>query len=382
MKRLFLVLIILTASLWWLNSCDSGVNSNPYSYVQTPTDPAVDSYSQQVNGEIRYDIFFPEWEKGLHQDWTDIGKQIGDGPITILGPATDRVGYRWSITTVDGNFYVHIGRHKRFGPDKVEWANINNIPQKWLRHKNGQPCIAFTLRGGRMDTIVEPPLIQLKANIMVSTHETATGNNISFDGSQSTSSANPKSEIIIWSWDFGDGATAIGKTASHAYQLPGTYTVFLTVTDDFGNTNTAQTVISVVATAAPGEIGDNIQRFHFDFLRNVVQVFYNFNKAKGNFVGKPNAYGNYDGVDVAWRLAFVGHALTFDLFHEGWGYVEIPLSKPIIALKSGFSQWYEGSMDRPDFSLSNFDHMKDCIYFNGQDLSNLIYSSGQIQKGP
>jgi len=40
--------------------------------------------------------------------------------------------------------------------------------------------------------------------------------------------------IITYEWDFGDGATGSGETLTHVYQVPGTYIVTLTATDDDG----------------------------------------------------------------------------------------------------------------------------------------------------
>jgi hypothetical protein len=383
MKKVFLVLAILAAGLW-SGGCDNGVsNGTPRDFTQTVMEPTLISATPQANGEIKYDILWPAWEIGLGKSWGNIGIQVNDGPIDTLDPATDRIGYHSTFTAVDGNYYFHVGRFNWITPDNVDWGNINNIPKKWLRYYKGEPRVGVTFRGVNMDTIVEPPLTILKAIIVVSKHEAATGDEIWFDGSQSTANANPKSEIIIWDWDFGDGTVANGRAVSHAYKLAGSYIVSLTVTDDQGNKHTAQTEISVVPTVGPGEFGDSYHRFHFDFLRNIVLAYYNFNKAAVNQLGsKPNVFGNFNGPEQPWKLYYVGADLQFDLFHTGWGYVEIPLTKPIIALKSGFSQWYDGSVDMPDFSRSNFDHMKYGMYFNGQDLSVIIYSSGQIEKGP
>jgi PKD repeat protein len=41
-------------------------------------------------------------------------------------------------------------------------------------------------------------------------------------------------DVTQFSWDFGDGATASGAVTSHAYSLPGTYNVVLSVADDLG----------------------------------------------------------------------------------------------------------------------------------------------------
>ena len=74
------------------------------------------------------------------------------------------------------------------------------------------------------------------------------GDTVQFDASTS------KGNIVSYSWDFGDGRTATGVHATHAYGLGGTYTVTLTVKDDRGNVATSDPksgAISVGATSAP-----------------------------------------------------------------------------------------------------------------------------------
>jgi PKD repeat protein len=59
-------------------------------------------------------------------------------------------------------------------------------------------------------------------------------------------------DALTYTWDFGDGNTATGVTASHAYAAAGTYTVTLTVDD--GNGGTASNTVEIVVTpsaAAP-----------------------------------------------------------------------------------------------------------------------------------
>lgn len=55
---------------------------------------------------------------------------------------------------------------------------------------------------------------------------------VSFDGGSSAAESGAK--IASYAWDFGDGATATGRTATHDYTAAGTYTVRLVVTDDRG----------------------------------------------------------------------------------------------------------------------------------------------------
>ena len=74
------------------------------------------------------------------------------------------------------------------------------------------------------------------------------GEAISFDGSAST---DPDGTIVGYAWDFGDGTTATGASASHAYASAGTFVARLTVTDDDGATAAATVSVTVTDTTPP-----------------------------------------------------------------------------------------------------------------------------------
>ncbi len=65
---------------------------------------------------------------------------------------------------------------------------------------------------------------------------------VSFSGS---ASSDPDGTIVSYAWDFGDGATASGSSASHTYTTAGTYQARLTVTDDKGATGSDFVTITV-----------------------------------------------------------------------------------------------------------------------------------------
>lgn len=74
---------------------------------------------------------------------------------------------------------------------------------------------------------------------------TVTDQSVLVDGSSSTDS---DGTVAGYAWNFGDGATATGATATHVYDTAGDHTVTLTVTDDDGATGQ---VSHVVTTTAP-----------------------------------------------------------------------------------------------------------------------------------
>ena len=57
--------------------------------------------------------------------------------------------------------------------------------------------------------------------------------------------SDPDGDALTYSYDFGDGSKATGRTVSHKYTKVGTYTAKVTATDTSGATATAQVVITV-----------------------------------------------------------------------------------------------------------------------------------------
>jgi len=64
--------------------------------------------------------------------------------------------------------------------------------------------------------------------------------------------SDPDTDQLSYSWDFGDGQTGSGASATHAYTTPGTFLVFVTVTDGAGNRGVSPPV--TVTVAAPARI--------------------------------------------------------------------------------------------------------------------------------
>lgn len=75
------------------------------------------------------------------------------------------------------------------------------------------------------------------------------GQDVFFDASTSAAPAN--NPIAQYVWDFGDGGTATGRTARHAFREPGTHFVQLTIRDSAGRSQSTTRSVTVTAGTAP-----------------------------------------------------------------------------------------------------------------------------------
>ena len=82
------------------------------------------------------------------------------------------------------------------------------------------------------------------ASFSVSPIPASAGAEVYFDASLSTAAAGRR--IVSHAWNFGDGSTGSGITASHVYRSANTYTVVLNVTDDAGNVGSASATVDIV----------------------------------------------------------------------------------------------------------------------------------------
>jgi hypothetical protein len=78
-------------------------------------------------------------------------------------------------------------------------------------------------------------------------------NDLTYEFNASSShSYGPK--IVTYEWDFGDGTTGTGKIVEHSYSSAGSYNVTLTITDDYGKTDSRTMSHTIKST---GSTDDN-----------------------------------------------------------------------------------------------------------------------------
>ncbi len=102
----------------------------------------------------------------------------------------------------------------------------------------------MTVPDGPVGPTNEPPVASFNAVV--------TDFLVAFDAA---ASADPDGTITSHEWDFGDGSTASGVTASHTYESEGTFVVVLRVTDDDGESDS----ISRTVTVPNGPIGPPVE---------------------------------------------------------------------------------------------------------------------------
>ncbi|WP_285706002.1 LamG-like jellyroll fold domain-containing protein [Microtetraspora sp. NBRC 16547] len=123
---------------------------------------------------------------------------------------------------------------------------------------------------------------------------TCTDLECSFDAG---ASSDPDGSITGYAWDFGDGTTGTGTTATHAYPAAGDYTVKLTVTDNASATGTHSEVVVPRPPANPP----------------VVMAVDGFGRTVSGGLGSAETGGAYTLSGAATSFAVDGTAATLTL---------------------------------------------------------------------
>jgi len=95
---------------------------------------------------------------------------------------------------------------------------------------------------------IAAPIVPPNADIQVNANHGIAPFEVILDAGLSSDS---DGNIVLYSWQFGDGSSATGVTSSHIYNTPGTYIVILTVTDNVGASDTETLQIEVISNQPP-----------------------------------------------------------------------------------------------------------------------------------
>jgi hypothetical protein len=174
-------------------------------------------------------------ERGIWYEYTSFTSDLDGDQVRLRFDWGDGNFSNWS-DLVDSNITVsasHIWDNRSTFSVRVIAQDENGSNSSW------SPPLNVTV--SEQETGDVPPVLDIIAPDNGSANQA-----IVFDVSVSVG---PDSEIISYTWDFGDGTTGTGKNPSHVYTKPGVYSVVLTVVDNNGNTNLKTFLITIAAGA-------------------------------------------------------------------------------------------------------------------------------------
>jgi len=125
-------------------------------------------------------------------------------------------------------------------------------------------------------------------------------------------SCDPDGTIEDYSWDFGDGNTATGKVADHAYADNGNYTVTLAVTDDDGATDEETALVRIKDRPPEASFTESVEDWtvtfdasaSYDPDGSIVSYLWNFGDGNvGAGVTVSHSYSSGDGYVVTLTIA-------------------------------------------------------------------------------
>ena len=180
-----------------------------------------------------------------------LDKTAPTGAITINNNYVNTATVTLALSAADSTSGI---AQMRFSNDNVEWSSWEQYAtsKTWnLQNSDGTKTVtvqymdnATLISSYSCTTILDTtkPIANAGQNKNVNS-----GTTVTFDAGSSSDEVG----IVSYSWDFGDGSTGTGKTATHTYSSAGTYTAKLTVQDAAGNSETSNVTVKVQENVIP-----------------------------------------------------------------------------------------------------------------------------------
>jgi len=173
------------------------------------------------------------------KDWTvapyvDLGAGATFGSETVgIGPS---IGAGLDIVLNNfASFYVESRVNTTFGDDAVDNQDAGGASYDAVNE-----LLGIGVKLNFRSAAVAPRILALDGP-----NSTQTGDPVTFSA---TINSNRASRPLTYQWDFGDGSSGSGLTASHTYNQPGTYTVTFTASNAVGE---ASQTLTIEATRPP-----------------------------------------------------------------------------------------------------------------------------------
>ncbi len=222
---------------------DNGTNPNAFLPTLGGSPSAGTLFDQLISGDKYY--IQSEWSNG---DGTCEMRpsHTGTGPVAAFsGPSFASQGVTVAFNpSASSNPNGYTSTTWDFGDGSGSFARSAPVSVSHAFSTGGAHTVKLTLvdRFGNLSSVSHVVNLPQAAFSATTAHPVA-ASPVSFDGSGSSA---PGSSVSTFSWNFGDGATGTGATASHAYSAAGRYNVALTITDAHGDHASVSHSVTVV----------------------------------------------------------------------------------------------------------------------------------------
>jgi PKD repeat protein len=237
---------------------------------------AVDTAGQQdistSGATARYLVYPGDLDPSLNETLASPteGTAFTEARIFVSGRAQDDIGLSRVEVAVVNSASQYMSSSGAFTSTTESWraAFLNSPGTPGSNYSYTTPVIpsgAYRVRTRAVDVYGQVQPIPREVNVTVSAPAgnlapvasftvSCNQNVCSFDGRASTDENAP---TLTYSWNFGNGRTGSGPVPNHTYTTAGTFTVTLTVRDEYGLTGTTTGTVTIVepaGNAAPNPV--------------------------------------------------------------------------------------------------------------------------------
>jgi len=225
----------------------------PYdSNINVGVDINIPNIPQMLSTETDYDppFDFMQFPVSVGEKWTSSTTTT----TTYMGgePSTAQISFSFECTGTSGDRYIIKTDYIPFIGDLIP---INNTLILWSDSKG----MIDEIRGQSSEQTLNIELTDYKYEAKANLPPTAkfsytpstpsVGSIVTFDAS---SSNDTDGNIAFYQWDFGDGIEGTGRVVTHQYGSGGSYTVTLTIIDNYGESDTYSKVVEVSGSSGGG----------------------------------------------------------------------------------------------------------------------------------
>lgn len=222
----------------------------------TPSLPGTVPPALHTTTTYRPPLDFMNFPVDVNEKWTasstlttTMGGESSSDTLTFSFKCTDRIpeqgGYKYVI---QADYVPFIGDLIPLNNTLIFWSESKGMIESIRDRGGGSQTLQIALTDSKYEGKENTPP---QASFSFSPLNPQEGKLITFDGSSSTDDEG----IAFYFWDFGDNSNATGSTVQHAYGKKGTYTVTLTVMDNYGLIDTKTKPITIEGTGGSSTPG-------------------------------------------------------------------------------------------------------------------------------